>query len=104
MAEKGEETALLNGKEIKDSKENFRHSAQALKDGLRDWIRVNKEREQKLSSAVVKCDDIRENASDCNARMAEAARIQTLTKESINRTNQKLSQQTRAEGVGINCG
>lgn len=88
MEDGSEQTA----KKLPDS---FKQSARNLKDGLRDWIRVNKERENKLTQAVVKCDDIRENASDCNARMAEAARIQTLTRESIDRTNQSLTQQTR---------
>ena len=35
---------------------SWQSSAGALKDGLRSWILVNKQREQTLNQAVVKCE------------------------------------------------
>jgi len=80
---------------ITSRQERIKNTTRVLKDGLQEWILVNKERQQKLQTSVQQCDHIRENESNTFQRFQDVTRIQKLTKESLEKTSVLLAQQTQ---------
>lgn len=94
-APEDETTRLLVG----NSSRKLNSTLDRLQTGLKSWIKVNKSRKEQLSQSVDKCENIKEHTSDVDTLMEEASRIQKSMKDSLDKTNRKMEQQTKELGI-----
>lgn len=94
-APEDETTGLLVG----NSSRKLDKTLDRLQTGLKNWIKVNKSRKEQLSQSVDKCENIKEHTSDVDTLMEEASRIQKSMKDSLDKTNRKMEQQTKDLGT-----